>query len=121
MSQFDGIPSGHEEDDFSLTPKERELMRRIDAGEFGEEVKDLKDNVSSSYEEVVESETKEWAERIEQASTAEQRLLIIFNIISIADIERRLQAISDPDTKSELKKLINEIRVGQNLPPKYPI
>jgi hypothetical protein len=85
--------------------------------------------------EYINEESEEYSVLLEKAKTREERQVIIFSILLIADQEKRtalldlLNSFSNlPNAKEETKKIntetkeaVNELRQKIGLPPKYPI
>lgn len=135
MSQFDKPLEGDGEDKNFL---EKEIERNAKASheiheqleekmkslspEDREQINEMYSRIARRYDEVVLSEAKEWSQKIEEAGTPARRQMIIFNILSIGEMETYLRDSSlSSKTQDEIKEMINKARMEAGLPPKYAV
>jgi|SRR3989344_1652865 len=148
MSQFNDVPgipdpSNRDWDDFDISFLSPYLQQRFSSLSLNirEILKDMyKDGVDAGGEiegrkrvqrflegdiempEILESELNEWSKLVEEASTPDERMQIIKEILTMAQLEKMLgrSGISD-SLKKQIKSDINVYRENQGWSPKYPL
>jgi len=103
----------------SLAPDERDKFLQDVAHARREGAQEGKEFVDRYIENVLEGEIEEWTTAIEQASSPEERKLIITAILCIG-FQEKLLGQGDQKSDEEMKKSINMIRIDHGLSPKYP-